>query len=173
MKRTDSEYTKEAISILRGQYLRPEKILVLARQLKLENSFDLARKILHRALQDREMEKDEKLKLRIAQQQALVTYKDSGLPLSDRLNRALEILEIECNLRESTNAETLGLAGAIYKRKWEAEARKTDLEKSLYYYLRGYKNNVAEDFGYCGINAAYVLDLLASIEEMHADELKH
>jgi hypothetical protein len=51
--------------------------------------------------------------------------------LDDRLDRALEILEARAALTSSTNPETLGLAGAIYKRKWEIYAQRQHLEHAL------------------------------------------
>jgi hypothetical protein len=51
--------------------------------------------------------------------------------LDDRLDRALEILETRAALTSSTNPETLGLAGAIYKRKWEIYAQRQHLEHAL------------------------------------------
>ena len=51
--------------------------------------------------------------------------------LDDRLDRALEILEARAALTSSTHPETLGLAGAIYKRKWEIYAQRQHLEHAL------------------------------------------
>jgi len=33
----------------------------------------------------------------------------------------------------------LGLAGAIYKRRWELDNQSANLERSLFYYRRGYE----------------------------------
>ncbi|MGH8677131.1 MAG: patatin-like phospholipase family protein, partial [Burkholderiales bacterium] len=59
-------------------------------------------------------------------------------------------------------------AGAISKGKWEAFGQKQYLERSLAYYLRGYQAGAAADCGYTGINAAYVLDLLAHLDAEEA-----
>jgi hypothetical protein len=69
--------------------------------------------------------------LKLVQQLALCAYKDPDLPADDRLDRALEILEARAALTSSTNPETLGLAGAIYKRKWEIYAQRQHLEHAL------------------------------------------
>jgi hypothetical protein len=61
------------------------------------------------------------------------------LPVSDRLGRALRILEAADGLQETQNQETLGLAGAIFKRKWEVSGQKIHLEQALYHYLHGYQ----------------------------------
>src|SRR5439155_9204849 len=107
--------------------------------------------------------------------------------------RAMEILETPEDLATTRNQETLGLAGAICKRKWEMNGQRQYLERSLLYCLRGYaqgaptaearadilgylRDNPAaklkadEDRGYTGINAAFVLDLLAQQEEEEAQK---
>ena len=92
------------------------------------------------------------------------TYKDPGLPAEARLKMALAILKNVEDLTRTVNQETLGLAGAIHKRLWEYNARESDLETASAFYLRGYQQGIEGDFGYTGINAAFVLDLLADIE---------
>ena len=116
MLRDDTENMKKANAILQGNYEKPEMLLALAGKLKKEKRFGLARKLLNRALQDGEIEKDKTLKLKIGQQHALCTYKDPDLPISDRLDRALKILDKTDDLLKTKNQETLGLASAIYKR---------------------------------------------------------
>ena len=160
----------EAIAILRGKYVNPTTIWELAKELKQENRFGLARKIIGRALHDPEIEKDKSFKLKLGQQHALCTYKDPDLPISDRLNRALGILNSADDLIETKDQETLGIAGAIHKRQWEVQGDKRYLEKSLAYYQRGYEQGPQKDYGYTGINAAFVSDQLACLEEEHAQE---
>src|SRR5262249_42702750 len=82
------------------------------------------------------------------------------------------------------------LAGAIHKRKWEVDGQRLHLERALFYYLRGYAQGAPEgsradvlrylhdnpgcqlraddDQGYNGINAAFVLDVLAQQEQEEA-----
>jgi tetratricopeptide (TPR) repeat protein len=170
MPRDDTENMKKAHSILEGKHETPKKLLALAKDLKKEKRFGLARKLLNRALQDSEIEKDINLKLEIGQQLSLCTYKDPDLPIGDRLERALKILNKADDLLETNNQETLGLAGAVYKRIWEVDGQKQNLERSLSYYDRGYGQGPVNDCGYTGINAAYVLDQLASLEEAQAIE---
>jgi predicted acylesterase/phospholipase RssA len=110
------------------------------------------------------------LQLRLAQEQSLCTYKDSNLPLSFRLERALDILREVEDLSTSTNQETLGQAGAIYKRMWEVSGQKQKLESALFYYLRGYEQGITSDYGYTAINAAFILDMLAHLEETEAGQ---
>jgi predicted acylesterase/phospholipase RssA len=157
-----------ASQILRGHSATPRQLLQLATRLKAAKQFGFARRILARARIDPAINEDPRLRLLINQQSALCTYKDPDLPVDRRLDRALEILrEIE-DLAVTVNQETLGLTGAIYKRKWEVDNQKEQLERSLNYYQRGYKQGCATDQGYTGINAAFVLDLLAHQEEEEA-----
>src|SRR5918911_3083797 len=131
----------------------------LAMRLKKEGEFGYAHKILNWARKISVT--DPALRFRLRQQQALCIYKDPLLPLGQRLDWALEVLGQEEDLRSTQNPETLGLAGAIYKRKWEADGQKQNLEQSLAYFLRGYEAGPENDNGYTAINAAYILDLLS------------
>ena len=96
------------------------------------------------------------------QQLALCTYKDEEIPPYKRLDQALPLLE-EIGLRnpDNKNSETLSLGGAIYKRKWRNSGQLEHLHESLFFYLEAYKRNPEQDMGYAGVNAAFILDLLA------------
>lgn len=128
-----------------------------------------------RASKHADVSKNKDVRLKVWQRLTLCTYKDQDLPADERLDRALKILEEVENLRDTEdqettrNQESLGLLGSIYKRKWEIDNQRQNLERSLYYYLRGYRQGVVNDQGYTGINAAFVLDKLASLEEGEAD----
>jgi predicted acylesterase/phospholipase RssA len=164
------DHVAQAKDILRKKVPKPKnaEILELTKHLKKIKSFGYARKLLVLAREYFDQETDKQLKLKLAQEHALCTYKDPDLPVSDRLDRALRILDGADALHESKNQETLGLVGAIFKRKWEVSGRKIHLEHSFYYYLRGYQQGPANDLGYTGINAAYVLDQLAGLEDRQA-----
>jgi predicted acylesterase/phospholipase RssA len=108
--------------------------------------------------------------LKLAQLLALATYKDPDLPPDEKLDNAFNILCEADDIRTTKNQETLGLAGAIHKRLWELDGQKQHLERSLVFYLRGHEQGVEGDFGYTGINAAFVLDLIADQEEEAAGE---
>jgi predicted acylesterase/phospholipase RssA len=161
-----------ARKVLRGQYLPPEECLGLAKRLKARMAFHLAWQVLARARCDPALGNQSALRLLLAQQQALCTYKDHELPAEQRFARAREILERDCQLATSTDQETLGLAGAVHKYRWAWDAQRQHLERSLSYYLRGYEAgdpaDPSYDNGFTGINAAFVLDQLASIEEAEA-----
>src|SRR5919112_461743 len=121
--------------ILRGESPPPPReVLRLAKELKESKSFTLARRLLGRALLDPAINDDPRLKLQIHQQAAVCTYKDMDLPADSRLDRALELLRVCEPLEATKNQETLGIAGAIYKRKFEVDSQRRQLERSLGYY---------------------------------------
>lgn len=129
----------------------------LAKILKDFQLFGYARRLLAR-VRDEGPDSEE-----LRQQHALCTYKDEELPAARRLDRALQILQKVSPLDRSEDPETLGIAGAIYKRKWEVEAKRADLELSLEYYNRGFNQKGRPS--YPGINAAFVADRLAALEQ--------
>jgi predicted acylesterase/phospholipase RssA len=140
----------------------------LVRALKTARYFDLARQVAARMPQTSDAEITPDVAMWFAQQQALCTYKDPDLPADQRLDDALKILQGNLKLETTTVQETLGLAGALYKRKWEINGQRENLDRSLAYYLRGYQQGILTDDGYTGINAAFILDLLAAQEEDNA-----
>lgn len=144
-----------------GAPATPEEMLALARRLADAQQFGLARKLLRRARDAGLADPDDRAAAR--QQHALCTYKDPDAPVAARLRRALEILGDGEDLATTADAETLGIAGAIHKRRWEATMRVAELERALHYYHRGYRQGLGED-GYAAINTAFVLDLLADAE---------
>jgi predicted acylesterase/phospholipase RssA len=135
-------------------------MLTLALGLRDALEFGLARKLLRRVPPDSLSGKEA---IVARQQHAVCTYKDPDIPLSARLARALEILAEGEDLATTVNQETLGIAGAIHKRRWETTMRVAELEQSLHYYHRGFEQGF-DDLGYTAINAAFVLDLLADTE---------
>lgn len=158
------EAEEQARAVLSGQTMPVPALMKLAKTLKSGRKFGLARRVLDRWADKPEVDQNPDLKLRInfAQLRALCTYKDPDLSADVRLDRALGILEEADPLEVTEDQETLGLAGAIYRRKWEATGVQAHLETSLAYYHRGYKLGVENDYGYTAINAAFVLDLLAA-----------
>jgi hypothetical protein len=168
-----SEAIQQARGVLRGKDIVPGVALkTLIEPLKQERAFGYARKVLVRVRWDPRSNQGAVLRLRLAQEHALCTYKDPDLPPAQRLDQGLEILREVEDLATTRNQETLGLAGAIYKRRWELDNQSANLERSLFYYRRGYEaGDPADpdaDGGYDGINAAFVLDLLAHQEDEEA-----
>lgn len=163
----ETENVKLAKKIIAGQDADFNVMFGLAKKLKNERAFGYARRILARARSKHEAKNSDN-RLKLAQQLALVTYKDPDLPPDEKLKDAFDILCEADDILTTNNQETLGLAGAIHKRLWDLDGQKQHLESSLVFYLRGYEEGVEGDFGYTGINAAFVLDLIADQEEEEA-----
>lgn len=142
-----------------GQEWERDHRVDLAKLLRANQQFGYARRLLGRVR--REVEDSEELR----QQHALCTYKDMELPAARALDRAEEILKEGGPLEESSSAETLGIAGAIFKRRWEVDGKRADLQSARGCYERGYALEKDPQRTYAGINAAFVCDLIASLEE--------
>ena len=105
----------------------------------------------------------------LRQQHAHCTYKDPDLPADLRLDRALAILADGEDLATTTDPDTLTLAGASWKRKWELESDRAHLERALSYYERSHHAASAQQgfvaaltAAHAAVNVAFVLDLLAA-----------
>ncbi|MGE0129632.1 MAG: tetratricopeptide repeat-containing protein [Blastocatellales bacterium] len=164
----ENETINLAKKIIAGQDADFDEMFALAKKLKDQRAFGYARRILQRARRTKLEASDPNHRLKFAQLLSLVTYKDPDLPPDEKLDDALDILREADDLQNTKDQETLGLAGAIHKRRWESDGQKQHLERSLAFYLRGYEQGVEGDFGYTGINAAFVLDLIADQEEAEA-----
>jgi predicted acylesterase/phospholipase RssA len=142
------------------------KLYWLAMCLKKVKQFEYARKILNRAQNEARTADHvpQSTFVKIIQQRALCTYKDTYLPAGDRLDNALLVLKELKSIQTKPSQETLGLFGGIYKRKWEMDGTKQNLERSLAYYRQGYLQGITNDYGYTSINAAFILDLVANAE---------
>jgi len=178
-----------AEAVLRGRELLGQEMYELAERLRKLNEFGLARRLYGRIWAQAEWANLSVTMARVGQRHALSTYKDPDLPASERFQRALEILDqvdqldlgappaglaatdARSDRREvEQRQESLGLRGAVYKRRWQIEGQRIDLERALGFYLKGFQLGreftgnplgLETDQGYTGINAAYVLDLLA------------
>ena len=137
----------------------PNRRVELAETLRDHQQFGYARRLLGRV---RAAGADSE---ELRQQYALCTYKDMELPAARRLDRALQILNEGGPLDDSTNAETLGLAGAIFKHKWTLDAKRFDLESAYWCYGRGLEQEGDPRRDYAGVNAAFVADQLAELED--------
>jgi Tetratricopeptide Repeats-Sensor len=94
----------------------------------------------------------------ILQQMALATYKFGKPDTTASLVKAKNILSALAP-QTSSDAETVGLWGAIHKRLWGATQNREDLDESVKAYARGYY--IKNDY-YNGINYAFMLDVRAS-----------
>jgi predicted acylesterase/phospholipase RssA len=158
--------------ILRGQQTNQLEIFKLAEVLKNRwKRFGRARQLLWLARSDSKTvvnrSSEARFNVKLRQQHALCTYKDNDLAADIRFERALGILNQCDDLASSTNQETLGLAGAIFKAQWEVFGQIQHLERSLLYYQKGWSQGTNDD-GYTGINTAYILDLIAYQEDLQA-----
>ena len=97
----------------------------------------------------------------ILQQLALATYKFQQPDKKTSLINAKNILTALAP-KTSSDAETVGLWGAIHKRLWDEIANPEDLDEAVRAYARGYY--IRTDY-YNGINYAFVLDVRASRSE--------
>lgn len=155
-----AELAAEARALLSATGASTEALVAHARLMEGAGDYAYARRLLRRAREQAPAESA----LRLAQLEARCTYKDPELGAWHRFDRALEILDQADPLASTTDQETLGLAGAILKRRWEVEGHPFHLERAFAYYYRGYAQGPESDHGYTGINAAYCLDILASLE---------
>ena len=96
-------------------------------------------------------------------------YKDTTLSSYFKYDKALNVLKSYCDLGNSEDCETLGLAGAIYKYKWKFNYQFTNLLHSRAYYQKGYNiwkksvninPRVEKDYAYTAINYAYLTELI-------------
>jgi hypothetical protein len=108
-----------AKNIIAGQDASPREAIELAITLHKGRQFGSARKMLNalckRESFSRSLDAEPALKLIVAQKLAHSTYKDPDLQLDWKYQQALLILQRADPLNTTTNQETLGLAGAIYK----------------------------------------------------------
>ena len=152
--------TAVARRALGGRWRPDERAALATEVLRDHEQFGYARRLLSRV---RVPAVDSE---RLRQQHALCTYKDLELPARLRLDRALSILGEGGPLEQSTCAETLAIAGAIYKRRWVVDAKRIDLVNALACYRRGseQEDQPAERW-YAAVNAAFVADQLAALED--------
>ena len=173
----EKELLDYAQRILQGEAATQSVIYHLARALKNRYTrFGVARKLLWLARSGadrvRDCDSSAKFRLKLAQQHALCTYKDLDLSAYVRFERARKILgEADlCGLRDDIafiSQESLGITGAIYKAEWEAFGQRASLYQSLACYERGWLQGTGDD-GYTGLNAAFILDVTADLEEADA-----
>jgi hypothetical protein len=94
----------------------------------------------------------------IVQQLALATYKSKHPDVLRALVQAQSILEALAP-ETSSDAETVGLWGAIHKRLWEVAKQRVDLDRAVRAYGRGYF--IKNDY-YNAINFAFLLSVRAA-----------
>jgi len=166
-----------ARQVLNGQYLDRDTVATLLKDLEKWDQFGYASEILKG-----EIETDEKdgKDVPLGMHHTLVKYiyKDQSLPSAFKFDKALKVLESHDNLLLSNRCESLGFAGAIYKRMWQYDHQFKNLILSAHYYKRGFEvwekflaesklpvplSSKAEqnDLGYTALNYAYICELMA------------
>ena len=149
---------REALGLNQPRAMSSLEAINLGNRLAAQGLFDYASAVID-VTRRRETAGSEPW-IKLGQKLAFFTSRDTRLPVRERLGAALEILN-ECGLATTDDQETLGLAGSIYKRRWEQSRRLEDLQQAANFYGRGLARGIGSD-GYVAINAAFLLDLLAS-----------
>jgi predicted acylesterase/phospholipase RssA len=175
---TETAAFAEARRVQGGAAITPDAALRLVTQLRNELAFQAAREI---ARAYRTKTTDAALAFQLLRVEVTSTYKDPEVSTEEGLDHAWQALvdagwnpedlleTADADYRQKAS-EVHGLAGAIKKRRWEYDGRVEHLLDALRHYTLGYDRNVATDDGYQAINAAYILDLLASLERRTPDE---
>ncbi|MGA7415808.1 MAG: patatin-like phospholipase family protein [Bryobacteraceae bacterium] len=172
--RSTSPSVLRSRAFLRGEQIKFAEANELWKQLKREDELALARAVLDRirnkksALLDRIPPENRE---QLCQQHAEITSKDPELNVALRYDQALEILDDVFNLKSSAldgDGETLGIAGGIYKRRWNDLGQLDDLQRAAKLYERGAKGELGDD-AYPHINSAFLADLLASAGDNPVD----
>ena len=161
-KNTDSLLARVR-GVLRGQAMPAGDAFELADQLIRHDAHYWARRLISKLLESTKLGLADRQ--RLSQALALATYKDPTLLRDQAFDDALQVLAAAFELATTEDQETLGLLGSIYKRRWHLDGRREWLESSLHYYRRGFECGVSGDRGYTAINAAFVQDVLAHLEE--------
>ena len=94
--------------------------------------------------------------LYLIQRLVLATYKAKQPDELSALNEAMNTLDLQLNLKESNDPETVGLAGAIEKRLFDNGQGAEHLGSAIRYYARGY---YLRNDRYNGINLAYLMNV--------------
>jgi len=145
---------KKQGALLEG-YPSISELIKNAEDAKNKKDFNLAVKILSAA---RKYDENNQF---IIQRLALATYKSEKPNKLSSYKKAINILK-KLNPETTSDPETLGLCGAIYKRMYVETKKQEDVEKSLWYYEKGFY--IKQDY-YNGLNVAYLYDQLASLAQ--------
>lgn len=150
---------EEYIQIIKDLAEKDKSIFALVEKAKYEmvnNNFSEAAKLWKKASE--KVENDNYF----IQQYALCTYKNKTVSPNVALTDALGIIkQLEPEDRNTTDPETLGITGAIYKNLWLNNKETIEyLDRAIEYYKRGFTIN--QDY-YTGENYALCLDLKSEI----------
>ena len=145
-----SKGDERARAYLAGEEIAFDEAQELWKRLKKAGDLSAARAVLERiregeGLLDRVPARQ---KQELCRQAALLTSKDVELNAGVRHDRALEILSDEFDLDHEDldgDAETLGIAGGIHKRRWLDLGQLEDLQKAAALYSRGAGDDLGHD----------------------------
>jgi predicted acylesterase/phospholipase RssA len=150
------------------------QLTTLYEELERLDQFAYAAEVLLFKMSREEQPPDPKLSFQQQQRLIKYIYKDHSLPSAYKFTAAFDKLKLVCDLNTTEHCELLGLAGAIFKRKWQYDHLLKNLEVSRHYYKRGYevwikyfdKSHDKEfahcnDNGWAAINYAFTCELLA------------
>jgi predicted acylesterase/phospholipase RssA len=163
------ELITRANQIRKGSDEDPQIAFKIAKRLANAQYLEYARRLADHIQHDQRLQPARAMEVR--QKLALWTSKNPDLPDDSKHDDALKILDsikhVEGgeSLVNSTDSETLGIAGGICKRRWLIDGQTQTLERSLRFYERGVARGIEKDRGYTAINAAFVNDLLASLDD--------
>ena len=127
-----NDLLQQANDIRRGEAIKPAEAFKLAKELAKRQYFDAAQRLAAYLLDTNHVDAVDTVELR--QKLALWTSKNPDAPDDTKHDQALEILdgikqtEGGQSLEDSTNSESLGIAGGICKRKWQVTGRQAVLE---------------------------------------------
>ena len=175
LKEPRLENINKARAILRGERsLNSDELKKLYLSLEQTDQFAYATEVL---LVKIKMDEDagKIIPLKDYQTLAKYIYKDSALPSSFKFEKALQELGTHDDMATTIKCETLGLAGAIYKRRWQFDHQYKNLTLARFYYKRGFESwksylenpaaakagDGSNDDGYTAINFAYINEQIA------------
>ncbi|MES2894061.1 MAG: patatin-like phospholipase family protein [Bacteroidota bacterium] len=166
---------EKARKVLRGERnLSSKQLKELYLELEKHDQFAYATEVL---LAKMRLDEDggEMISLKEYHKLTNYIYKDHSLPSSFKFEKALLELKANDDLYNTDICESLGLAGALYKRKWLFDHQFKNLVLSRFYYKRGFELwksylglgddasmfRQRNDDGYTAINYAYISELMA------------
>lgn len=125
--------------------------------------------------------KDQGAEIKLSKYQDLADniYKDSTLSSYFKFDKAINVLKSFCDLEQTKNSKTLGIAGAIYRSKWKFDHQFHNLLQSRAYYKKGYliwKNKMHKSIqtetecintavNYANLNELIVIENLEQLSE--------
>lgn len=174
-----NDHFSRAAAFLAGMQLTFAELATLRNACIAINDISTEREIIEHARQHpkslRDIDKiarrqQDKLWIR----EAVLTSKDPELASSYRHDEALRILAQRFGMlddSEQDDPEILGVAGGIFKRRWQDLGQAGDLKRAASLYERGARRGLGSD-AYCQINAAFLDELLASLGEDRDNRIK-